>query len=241
MKQMSSGAALLLANTSNVEIIDGNSVLLAQCEKIISPQKRHPLNGLPPSNEATRHVTWGHPTRHMRPPETSHKATRHVTWGHPRRHFLTVSWCKPSSEKKLPCIWNSNKLHSIFLRWKPCSEGHIRILRLALLYKSQNITEQSERRLYSSSAVGCFLLLRYYCVPDETGFSFTSIRSYFFAIIHQKRDDDSRGLAGSVVGLFQTKDTIGKDLNDKSSVNTKKDKLQQHGWKKHQHLNANKL
>ena len=87
MKQMSYGAALLLANTSNVEIIDGNSGVLAQCEKIISPQKCHPLNGLPPNHEATRHVTWSHLTRHVRPPDTSQEATRHATWGHPTRHM----------------------------------------------------------------------------------------------------------------------------------------------------------
>ena len=46
MKQISYGAALLLANTFKAEIIVGNSGLLAQCEKIIFPQKRHPQTGL---------------------------------------------------------------------------------------------------------------------------------------------------------------------------------------------------
>ena len=64
----------------------------------------HPTRHVRPTNTshgATWHVTGGHPTRHMGPPDTSHNATRHVTWAtrHVTCHFLNVSWCKLSSEK----------------------------------------------------------------------------------------------------------------------------------------------
>ena len=210
----------------------------------------------------------------MRLPDTSHGATWHVTWGHPTRHFLNVSWCKPSIEKNYFAFWNLNKLDSIFLRWKPCSEGHIGILQFVLLYKSQNITKQSERCLYSSSAVGCFLLLRYYtgvepnlnpnrkpertvsfwwtrtepepakfyfsepepnlnpqnCAqvnPNRT-WTFNKSKNIFFP--YPDAADDSRGLTHSIVNLIRTKNAIGKDLNNKSSAKTKKDRLLQNTW-----------
>ena len=136
MKQMSNRAALLLANTSKGDIIDGNSELLAPRAKIIFPQKCHPRSGL---------YLRGYQTRHMGLPDTSHETTRHITyeatwyvsWGYQTRHFLYVSWCKPSSEQNFFAfeIWInsityfSDENHAVKVTY--------RILQLALLYKSQ--------------------------------------------------------------------------------------------------------